>query len=54
LKVSHITLALAIGVLVLTAVLMTCCIFGCLAAIPYLGTVLLLAIFVFRRSYSVC
>jgi len=50
----QIILALAIFVLVLTAVLMTCCIFGCLAAIPYLGTVLLLPIFVFRRSYSAC
>jgi hypothetical protein len=50
----QIVLSLAIGVLVLTAVLVTCCVFGCLAAIPYLGTVLLLPIFVFRRSYSVC
>ena len=48
----QIILGLAIAVLVLTAVLVTCCIFGCLAAIPYLGTVLLLPIFVFRRSYS--
>ena len=50
----QIILSLAIFVLVLTAVLATCCIFGCLAAIPYLGTVLLLPIYVFRRAYSIC
>jgi hypothetical protein len=48
----QIVLALATGVLVLTAFLVTCCIFCCLAALPYLGTVLLLPIFVFRRAYS--
>jgi len=50
----QIILTLAIAVLVLTAVVVTCCIFGCLAVIPYLGTVLLLPVFVFRRCYSVC
>jgi len=45
-------LALAIFVVILTAVVATCCILGCLAAIPYLGTVLLLPVFVFRRAYS--
>ena len=50
----QIILSLAIFVLLLTAVLATCCIFGCLAAIPYLGTVLLLPIYVFRRAYSMC
>jgi hypothetical protein len=49
----QIILALAIAVLILTAVLATCCIFGCLAAIPYVGTVLLLPIYVFRRAYSI-
>lgn len=48
----QIVLALAIGVVVLTAVLATCCILGCLLAIPFVGTVLLLPIHVFRRSYS--
>ena len=48
----QIILALAIFVLVLTAVLLTCCILGCLLAIPFLGTVLLLPILVFQRSYS--
>jgi hypothetical protein len=48
----QIVLALAIGVIVLVVVLATCCIAGCLLAIPYLGTVLLLPILVFKRSYS--
>jgi hypothetical protein len=48
----QIILGLAIFVLVLTAVLVTCCLFCCVAVIPYLGTVLLLPVFVFRRSYS--
>lgn len=47
-----IVLAIAIAVVVLTAVLATCCLLGCVLIIPYLGTVLLLPIHVFRRSYS--
>jgi len=39
-------IALVIGVVV------TCCLLGCLIAIPYLGTVLLLPVLVFFRSYS--
>ena len=49
----RIILALAIFVLLLTAVLATCCIAGCMMVIPYLGTVVLLPIHVFRRSYSI-
>jgi len=48
----QIILGLAILVLLLTAVLATCCILGCVLAIPFLGTVLMLPIHVFRRSYS--
>jgi hypothetical protein len=48
----QIILELAIGVVILTAVLATCCILGCALAIPFLGTVLMLPIHVFRRSYS--
>ncbi len=44
-----IVIAMVIGVLVCVAVCATCCI----AAIPYLGTVLLLPLFVFHRSYSI-
>jgi hypothetical protein len=50
----QIVLGIAIGVLVLLAVLVTCCIAGCLLAIPYLGTVLLLPVLVFKRAYSLC
>jgi hypothetical protein len=31
---------------------LTCCILGCVLMIPFLGTVLLLPILVFKRSYS--
>lgn len=48
----QVVLALTIFVLVLTVVVATCCIAGCLFALPYLGTVLLLPVFVFRRAYS--
>jgi hypothetical protein len=50
----QIVLAIAIGILVVAAVLVTCCIAGCLLVLPYLGTVLLLPVLVFRRSYSLC
>ena len=33
-------------------IIATCCIAGCLMAIPYIGAVLLLPVFVFRRAYS--
>lgn len=42
----------AIALLVLAVVLVTCCVAGCLLAIPYVGTVLLLPVLVFSRSYS--
>ena len=48
----QIVLGLAIGMLVLLVVIVTCCCAGCLMAIPYLGTVLLLPILAFKRSYS--
>jgi len=48
----QIVLAIAIGVLVLVAIVATCCIAGCLLAIPYIGTVVLLPVHVFLRSYS--
>ncbi len=43
-------LALAIGVIGLIATCLTCC----LAVIPYLGTVILLPLYVFKRCYPVC
>jgi hypothetical protein len=49
----QIVLGIAIAMLVLAAVLVTCCIAGCLIALPYIGTVLLLPVLVFKRSYSI-
>jgi hypothetical protein len=48
----QIVLAIAIGFLVLGVVIVTCCLAGCLMALPYLGAVVLLPVLVFKRSYS--
>lgn len=48
----QVVLAMAIGALVLLAIVVTCCIACCVIMIPYLGTVLLLPIAAFKRSYS--
>ena len=48
----QIVLGIGIGMIVLAVVLATCCIAGCLLAIPYLGTVLLLPVLIFQRAYS--
>jgi hypothetical protein len=48
----QIVIGIAISLLILTAVLVTLCIAGCLLAIPYVGTVLLLPVLVFQRTYS--
>ena len=48
----RIVLAIAIAVVVVAIVLGTCCVAGCLFAVPYLGTVLLLPILLFERAYS--
>jgi len=48
----QIVMGMAIGALIIMAVLVTCCIAGCLMALPFLGTVLLLPVLVFKRSYS--
>lgn len=45
-----IVLAIAIVVIAIIATCLTCC----LAAIPYLGTVILLPLYVFTRCYPVC
>ena len=49
----QIVLSIALGLLVVVLVLATCCVAGCLFAIPYLGTVFLLPILVFARAYSI-
>ena len=48
----QIALVMAIGVIVVGAVIITCCIAGCLMALPYLGTILLLPVSMFKRCYS--
>jgi len=44
-------LAMAIGMLVMVVVIATCC-FCCMMLLPYVGTVVLLPVLVFKRSYS--
>jgi len=48
----QIVIALAIGAIVLTAIFVTCCCAACILAIPYIGTVLMLPVLVFKRAYS--
>jgi hypothetical protein len=48
----QIVLGLVIAVLLIIAIFATCCIAACFLAIPYVGTVLLLPIYIFLRSYS--
>ena len=48
----RIVLAIAIIAVMVGAVLVTCCLAGCLFALPYVGTVFLLPILVFERAYS--
>jgi len=48
----QILLSLAIGIMLLIIIILTCCIAGCVLAIPFVGTVLLLPLLVFRRAYS--
>ena len=47
----QIVIAIAIGAIVITAVLLTCCCAACFLAIPYIGTVLMLPVLVFKQSY---
>ncbi|HKI68970.1 MAG TPA: hypothetical protein VKA67_05235, partial [Verrucomicrobiae bacterium] len=49
----QIVLAIVIGLMILLVVLATCCVAGCFMALPYLGTVILLPVFIFKRAYSV-
>jgi hypothetical protein len=48
----QIVMGLVIGIIVLAACCVTCCIACCIFAIPYVGTVALLPVHVFGRSYS--
>jgi hypothetical protein len=48
----QIVIGMVISILVLLVILVTCCIAGCLLALPYLGTVMFLPVLVFLRAYS--
>jgi hypothetical protein len=48
----QIAIWLVVVLLIVALMCVTCCCAACILAIPYVGTVLLLPIFVFHRSYS--
>jgi len=48
----QIVIALAVGTIVFACVCITCCCLGCILAIPYIGTVLMLPVLIFDRSYT--
>ena len=48
----QIVISMAIGAIVMAVVIATCCCAACILGIPYIGTVLMLPILVFQRSYS--
>jgi hypothetical protein len=50
--VMRVLIGCAVGVLLVTLTLLTCCCAGCLMSIPYIGTVLQLPVLVFNRSFS--
>jgi hypothetical protein len=47
----QIVLSMAIGAMIVAAFVATCCIAFCVALIPFVGTVLLLPVLVFKRAY---
>lgn len=48
----QIAICILIVILILATVLLTCCVAAIILAIPYIGTVFLLPIYVFHRSYT--
>ena len=48
----HLVIGLVIMTIVMIGVCCTCCCLACVMAIPYVGSVIFLPIFVFQRSYS--
>jgi len=50
----QIVIAITIGAIILAAILATCCCAACILAIPYVGTVLMLPVLIFKRAYSLC
>ena len=49
----QILISIVVSTILIAFVCITCCIAGCLMVIPYIGTVVLLPVLVFSRSYSV-
>jgi hypothetical protein len=47
----QIVVNMVLGMMILLAILVTCCLAGCLMALPFVGTVVLLPVLVFQRSY---
>lgn len=50
----QIVISIAISAIILAAVCVTCCCAACILVIPYIGVVLMLPLFVFKRAYSLC
>ena len=50
----QIVIGICISVILFAVMCLTCCCACCIMAIPYIGTVLLLPIFVFKLAYSLC
>jgi hypothetical protein len=48
----QIVISIVIGIILLAIMVFTCCCACCFFAIPYIGTVVLLPVFIFNRSYS--
>lgn len=48
----QIVISIAIAAIIIMAVLITCCIAACFLALPFVGTVLLLPILIFKRAYA--
>jgi hypothetical protein len=48
----QIVIAIAIGAILMMAACITCCCATCIFVIPYIGTVLILPLLVFKRAYS--
>jgi hypothetical protein len=48
----QIVIAICVTTLIIALICMTCCVAGCILMIPYIGTVLVLPVLVFCRSYS--
>jgi hypothetical protein len=48
----QIVIGMAVGAIIITSALVTCCCACCFFAIPYIGTVILLPVHIFNRTYS--